>query len=125
MFFHQIIHATRRTTSLLRRRTSRDRMMFPNDPTRAHVLDRTVHIYNKVLASLGINKFLRLAKHLLVRPRGTTHGLGPPLDGPRRVLRAGKAALAHAKGLVFDVDPKVAAGLGMALTRRVDPPFSQ
>ena len=89
-------------------------MVLPNHPAGAHVLDRTVHIYNKVLASLGIDEFLGFAKHLLVRPRGTTHGLGPSLNSSRRVLRAGKAALAHAEGLVFDVDPKVAAGLGMA-----------
>ena len=125
MFFHEVIHATSSTPSLLRRRPSRYRMMFPNDPTRAHVLDRRIDVNHKVLTSLGINKLFGFAKHLLVRPRGRAHGLGPSLNSSGRVLRAGKAALAHPKGLVLDVDAKIATGLGVALTRRVDPPFSQ
>ena len=47
------------------------------------------------------------------------------MNSSGRMLRARKAALAHAKGLVLDVDAEVGAGLGMALTRRVDPPFAQ
>ena len=125
MFFHEVIHATSRTSTFLGRRTSRYRMVFPNHPTRAHVLDRTVHIYHEIRTGFRIDVLLRLAEHLLVRPRGTTHGLGPSLNSSGRMLRARKAALAHAKGLVFYINPKIAARLGMALTRRVDPPFSQ
>mmetsp|Transcript_17525 Transcript_17525/g.46048 ORF Transcript_17525/g.46048 Transcript_17525/m.46048 type:complete len:232 (-) Transcript_17525:80-775(-) len=125
MFFHEVIHSTGSTSTFLRRRTSRYRMVLPDDATSAHVLDRTIDIYHKVLTSLGINKLFGFAKHLLVRPCWTTHGLRPSLNSSGRVLRAGKAALAHAKGLVFYINPKIGAGFGMPFTRRVDPPFSQ
>ena len=125
MFFHEVIHATSRTSTFLGRSTSRYRMMFPNDPTRAHVLYGRIDVNHKVLAGLGINEFLRFSENFFISTSWTPHGLGPSLNSSGRVLRARKAALAHAKGLVLDVDAEVAAGLGMAFTRRVDPALAQ
>ena len=65
------------------------------------------------------------ARQISILARGRAHGLGPALHGSRRMLGPRKAALAHAERLVLDVDAKITTGFGMALTRRVDPPFSQ
>ena len=100
-------------------------MVLPDDPARAHVLDRRVDVNHEVLARLGVNKLLRVPENFLVRPCWRAHGLGPTLHGSRRVLRSRKPTFAHAKGLVLDVDAEIVAGLGVALGRRVDPAFSQ